>query len=120
MQVNYCGCDIRVDSAAETSDESSFHVVSYASDTAWEALFAPSSSSHRDPNRAPTVVAPSTPVPQDEETPSVPETPRFDPEKGGPSPEDPAIGIATRIEAKERKHRLLLWSLDLFRAISRI
>ena len=32
-------------------------------DDAWEALFVPSSSSHRDPNRAPTEVAPSTPVP---------------------------------------------------------
>ena len=61
----------------------------------------PSESSHRDPNRAPTVVAPSAPVPQDEETPSVPETPRFDPEKGDPSPDDPAVGIATKIEAKD-------------------
>ena len=62
----------------------------------------PSESSHRDPNRARTVVAPSTPVPPDEETPSVPETPRFDPEYGGTHPEEPAIGVATKIEAGVR------------------
>ena len=71
------------------------------SKTAWEALFAPSESSHRDPNRAPTVVAPSTPVSQDEETPSVPETPRFDPEKRDTYPDDPAVRLATKIEAKD-------------------
>ena len=40
-----------------SSDKSSVHVVSDESETAWEALFVPSASSHRDPNRAPTVVA---------------------------------------------------------------
>ena len=64
--------------------------------------FVPSESSHRGPNRAPTLVAPSAPVPQDEGTPSVPETPRFDPAKGDPSPDDPAVGVATKIEAKDR------------------
>ena len=49
----------------------------------------------------PTVVAPSTPVPPEEETPSVPETPRFDPVNGDPSPDDPAVGVATKIEAKD-------------------
>ena len=93
---------MQVHSAVEISDESSVHVVSDDSETAWKALFVPSASSHRDPNRAPTVVAPSMPVPQGEETPSVPETPRFDPDKGDPSPDDPAIGVATKIEAKER------------------
>ena len=62
----------------------------------------PSESSHRDPNRALTAVASSTPFPQDEETPSVPETPSFNPEQGDPSPDDPVVGVGTRIEAKNR------------------
>ena len=41
------------------------------------------------------------PVLHEEETPSVPETPRFDPAQGDPSPNDPAIGVATKIEAKD-------------------
>ena len=89
-------CDIQIQSV---DDESSVHVVSDEPDTAWEALFVPSASSPRDPNRAPTEVAPSTPVPQGEETPSVPETPHY---KGDPSPDNPAIGVATKVESKER------------------
>ena len=36
------------------------------------------------------------------ETPSVPDTPHFAPDQGDPSPDEPAIGTATRIVAKER------------------
>ena len=46
-----------------------------------------------------TEVAPSTPVPHEGETPSIPETLRFDPGQGDPSPEEPAIGVAIRLEA---------------------
>ena len=86
MPTNYCGCDIYIHSAIEVSDESSVHTVSDETKEAWEALFVPSASSHRDPNQAPTVVAPSTPIHPDEETPSIPETPRFDPDNGGTPP----------------------------------
>ena len=86
MPINYCGRDIHIHSIIEVSDDGSVHSVSDET-KAWEALFVPSASSHRDPNRAPTVVAPSTPIPPEEETPSVPETPRFDPEQGGTPPE---------------------------------
>ena len=45
--------------------------------------------------------APVGPVPQEGETPSIPETPHFDPDQGDPSPDDLAIGVATKIESKE-------------------
>ena len=67
----------------------------------WETIFVPSSSSHRDPNRASTEVAPSTPLPPDEETFSIPETPKFDPDSGGSPPDEPTIGVATKIEASD-------------------
>ena len=50
----------------------------------------------RIPTEHPTEVAPSTPVPHEGETPSIPDTPHFDPDQGDPSPEEPAIGVATR------------------------
>ena len=37
---------------------------------------------------------------QDEAT-SIPETPKFDPECGGAPPDEPAVGIATRVDAKD-------------------
>ena len=36
-----------------------------------------------------------------EETPSIPQTPRFDPDNGGTPPEEPTIGVATKIDAKD-------------------
>ena len=87
MRVNYCGCDIQIQSVVEISEGNTIHVVSDEHDPAWETLFVPSVPSQRDPNRAPTEVAPSTLVPQGEETPSIPETPHFDPDKGDPSPD---------------------------------
>ena len=89
-------------SRIEVSEGSDIHVVSDENDSAWETLFVPSTSSHRDPNRAPTEVAPSTPVLKEGETPSIFETLRFDPDQGDPSPDDRAIGVATKIESKER------------------
>ena len=70
--------------------------------TAWEALYVPSVHTREDPNQAPTEVAPSTDVPQEGEAPSIPETPHFNPDHGDTSPEEPAVGVATRLVAKER------------------
>ena len=55
-----------------------------------------------DPNQAQTELAPSTRDVEEGETPSVPETPHFKPDQGDTSPEEPAMGTATRIVAKER------------------
>ena len=44
----------------------------------------------------------STPVPHEGETPSIPDTPHFVPDQGDPSPEEPSVGVATRIAVKER------------------
>ena len=54
-----------------------------------------------DPNQAPTEVAPSTPALEEGETPSLPVTPRLEPEQGALPPGNEAVGIATRIEGKE-------------------
>ena len=101
MHVHYCGCDIQLHSVVDISDESDILIADEHA-TAWEDLYVFSIHSHEDPNRAPTEVAPSTPVSHEGETPSIPDTPHFDPDQGDPSPEEPAIGVATRIEAKER------------------
>ena len=55
-----------------------------------------SRSSHRDPNRAPTVVAPMLPDTPAEEKPSVPETPVHVSKAGSEGHSGPALGIATR------------------------
>ena len=72
-----------------------------------------------DPNQAPTEVAPSTHATREGEAPSIPDTPHFNPDQGDPSPEEPAVGIATRIAAKERMTQTppLLFRLGWFRAI---
>ena len=46
-------------------------------------------------------VAPSTPLVEEGEAPSIPETPHLEPDQGASSPVDDAAGIATRIEGKE-------------------
>ena len=58
--------------------------------------------SREDPKQAPTEVAPSTPARQEGEAPSIPDTPHFEPDQGDPSPEIPVVGVAIKIEAKER------------------
>ena len=100
--MHYCGCDIQIHSVIDVSNESEVPVISDEHATAREALYVPSEHTWEDPNQAPTEIAPSTHDAQEGETPSIPETPHFVPDRGDPSPEEPAIGVATRIEAKER------------------
>ena len=102
VHISYCGFDIQIYSVVDVSDESDIPVISDEHATAWEALYVPSIHTREDPNQAPTEIAPSTPAIQEGEAPSMPETPHFHPDQGDPSPEEPAIGVATRIEAKER------------------
>ena len=105
--MHYCGCDIQLQSVItvsegeETPSEPDGHAL------AWEALYVPSTPDERDPNKAPTEVAPSIPDAEQGETPSIPETPHYDPAQGDVSPEDPAKGEATRIVAKERMTQTL-------------
>ena len=101
MRAHYCCCDIYLGSVIDVSNGNGAHTLSDDTKEYWEAHFVPSSSSRRDPNRSPTEVAPSTPVPQEEEAPSVPEPPRFNPDHRGTPPEEPAIGIVTKLEAKD-------------------
>ena len=100
--MHYCGCDIQTHSVIDVSDESDAPIISDEHATAWEALYVPSVHTREDPNQAPTEIAPSTHDAQEGEAPSIPETPHFKPDRGDPSPEEPAIGTATRIVAKER------------------
>ena len=65
------------------------------------SLYRPLLPSAVDPNEAPTEVAPSTPVVEEGETPSIPETPHMEPDQGAFPPVDDAVGVATRIEEKE-------------------
>ena len=102
MQIRYCGCDIQLQSAITVSDEREFPREPDEYALAWEALYVPSISDEKDPNKAPTEVAPSFPEEAQGELHSIPETPHWDPDQGDVSPEEPAMGTATRIEAKER------------------
>ena len=95
VQLHYCGCDIQLHSVIEVSDASDIPVVSDEHATAWDALYVRSIDASEDPNCAPTEIAPSTPATQEGE-PSMPETPRAQPDQGDPSPEETAIGVATR------------------------
>ena len=98
VHFHYCGCDIKIHSVVDISDESDTHVISDEHATAWEELYVPSIHAGEDPNRAPTEIAPSTPVPQEGEVPSISDTPHFEPDQGDPSPEEPATGVATMFE----------------------
>ena len=100
--MHYCGCDIQIHSVINVSDESDDPCDSDKHATAWEALYVPSVSTREDPNQALTDIAPSTRDVEEGEIPSVPETPHFTPDQGDTSPEEPAMGTATRIVAKER------------------
>ena len=81
------------------SDEDEVPVISDSS--SWASLYRPLAPTLVDPNEAPTEVAPSTPVVEEGETPSIPETPHIQPEDGALPPADTAVGIATRIEGRE-------------------
>ena len=99
--MHYCGCDIQIQSVVAVSDESEVPVISDEHASAWEALYVPRAPSLAVPNQAPTEVAPSTPRAHEVEEPSVPETPKLVPDQGDTSPEEHAIGTATRIVGKE-------------------
>ena len=98
MRSHYIG------STVEESRNDGAHTVSDETKEAWEVgkHFLCPHHVRTGPNRAPTVVAPSTPVPPDEETPSIPETPKFNPAYGGSGPplEEPVVGIATRTKPR--------------------
>ena len=81
------------------SDDDEVPVISDSS--SWASLYRPLEPTLADPNKAPTELAPSTPVVEEGETPSVPETPRLKPEDGAIPPVDGAVGVATRIEGKD-------------------
>ena len=100
--MHYCGCDIQLQSVITVSEEGEDPCDSDRHTLAWEALYVPSTPDRVDPNQAPTEIAPSIPDAEQGETPSIPETPHYSPDQGGVSPEEPAMGAATRIVAKER------------------
>ena len=100
--MHYCGCDIQLQSVITVSDEGELPRDLDEHALAWEALYVPSTPDDRDPNQAPTEVAPSIPEEEQGETPSILATPHYDPEQGDVSPEDAAKGEAIRVAAKER------------------
>ena len=102
VHMHYCGQDIQLQSVITVSDEGDVPGDSDRHAIAWETLYVPSTPDGADPNQAPTEVAPSTPVIEEGETPSIPETPHYHPDQGDVSPEEPVMGTATRIVAKER------------------
>ena len=97
--MHYCGCDIVLHSVVTVSDDDEVPVISDSS--SWASLYRPAEPTLADPNKAPTELAPSTLAVEEGETPSVPETPRLEPEDGATPPVDGAVGVATRIEGKE-------------------
>ena len=97
--MHYCGCDLILHSVVAVSDEDAVPVISDSS--SWASLYRPIAPPIVDPNDAPTEVAPSTPALEEGETPSVPETPRLEPDKGALPPMDEAKGEAVRIEGKD-------------------
>ena len=96
--MRYCGCDISLHSVVAVSDDDEVPVISDSS--SWASLYRPLEPTLADPNKAPTELAPSTPVVEEGE-PSVPETPRLQPEDGAAPPADGVVGVATRIEGTE-------------------
>ena len=102
MRMHYCGHDIQLQSVITVSEEGEAPQDPDRHAVAWETLYVPSTPDGADPNQAPTEVAPSNPDLVEGETPSIPETPHYHPDQGDVSPEEPAMGTATRIEAKER------------------
>ena len=95
----YCGCHIVLHSVVAISDEDEVPLISDSS--SWASLYRPVEPAIVDPNQAPTEVAPPTPALEEGETPSLPVTPRLEPEQGALPPRNEAVGIATRIEGKE-------------------
>ena len=112
MHANYCRCDVYVGSVIDLDPDSGGTVtLPDTSEEDWDVIFAPSSSSHRDPNRAPTEVAPSTPLPPTEEAPSIPETPKFVPEEGADLLPEPVGGLPLVSRQRMALHKPLLFFL---------
>ena len=101
MTVHYCGCDVQIQSVITVSDEEDPERNLDERALAWEALYVPSTPDVRDPNQAPTELAPSHPTEAQGEAQSIPVTPHYDLDQGDFSPADEARGEATRIVAKE-------------------
>ena len=80
--MQFCGCDIQIQSVVAVSDESEAPVISDEHASAWESLYVPLLPSVADPNQAPTELAPSTPLAEEGEAPSMPETPHLEPDQG--------------------------------------
>ena len=59
--MHYCGCDIQLQSVITVSDEGELPSELDERALAWEALYVPSEPDEKDPNKAPTEVAPSLP-----------------------------------------------------------
>ena len=91
--MRYCGCDIQLQSVITVCDEGEFPREPDEHALAWEALYVPSVSDERDPNKAPIEIR---------ELNSIPETPHGQHDQGDVSPEDPAKGVAVRVDTKER------------------
>ena len=96
VHTTYCGCDIYIHSALEVSDEISVQTVSDEAKEAWEAIFV----QHR--HTGIQSEHPRLLLRQHlSHLNSIPETRCFDREQGDTSPDDPAIGVATKIVAKD-------------------
>ena len=100
--MHYCGCDIQLQSVITISDEGELPSEPDERALAWEALYVPSTPDEKDPNKAPTEVAPSLLMKNKR---SYLQFLRHDIvtlNKGDVSPEDLTRGEAVRIVAKER------------------
>ena len=64
--MQYCGCDIQIQSVVAVSDDDEVPVISDSS--SWASLYRPMPLSVVDPNEAPTEVAPSIPAMKREDT----------------------------------------------------
>ena len=90
---------MQIQSVVAVSDEDGPLIVPES--TEWASLHHPTELSPHDPNKAPTELAPSTPLAEEGEAHSIPETPKLMPCRGAYSPEEVAGGSATRIEGKD-------------------
>ena len=100
--MHYCGCDIQLQSIITVSDEGELPREPDEHALAWEALYVPLASDERDPNKAPNEIASSSLEEEQREIHSIPETPHGDHDQGDVSSKDPAMGVAVRVDAKER------------------
>ena len=81
MHMHYCGHDIQIQSVIIVREEGDAPCDSDRHAVAWETLYVPSTPNGADPDQAPTEIAPSTPAFVEGETPSIPETPHYHPDR---------------------------------------